>query len=319
MNATSIPSTPYRRGDSHPTVQEWFRFPAIRVQTSSQHLGWEMVHASIVDLLPLGDAYSSPIRQEVTLITGLRGYGRLWISAHSHGNQPQTAYFGPGDMSLVPNELDFRSRWDAHLQVLFLRFPSSVIQTTGEQHASGSQAIQHLHSQLSIRDPLLLQLGLALHRELLDGGPHGQLYTDALAQAAMLHILSHYSSARLRIPAAVGRLSFAQCRLLDAYIEANLHDTIRLATLASLLHLSVPHFDRLFRATYGAAPYQYVIARRVERAKALLGGRQHTLYEIAAACGFSNASQFARHFRARVGITPSQFRRHQRGHHKATV
>ena len=51
------------------------------------------------------------------------------------------------------------------------------------------------------------------------------------------------------------------------------------------------------------------ILRRVERAKQLLQGRGDlSLAEVAACAGFSDQSQFSRHFKRLVGVTPGQFR-----------
>ena len=51
------------------------------------------------------------------------------------------------------------------------------------------------------------------------------------------------------------------------------------------------------------------ILRRVERAKQLLqAGTDLSLAEVAAHTGFSDQSQFSRHFKRRVGVTPQQFR-----------
>jgi AraC-like DNA-binding protein len=55
-------------------------------------------------------------------------------------------------------------------------------------------------------------------------------------------------------------------------------------------------------------PHQYVIARRAERAKQLLQGGDLSLAEVAAHSGFSDQSQFTRHFKRLVGVTPGQFR-----------
>jgi len=73
--------------------------------------------------------------------------------------------------------------------------------------------------------------------------------------------------------------------------------------------LSVYHFARQFRRATGLPPHQYVIARRVERARQLLqGGRGLSLAEVAACAGFSDQSQFTRHFKRLVGVTAGQFR-----------
>jgi AraC-like DNA-binding protein len=52
-----------------------------------------------------------------------------------------------------------------------------------------------------------------------------------------------------------------------------------------------------------------VIARRVDRGKQLLqAGTDLSLALVAARAGFSDQSQFSRHFKRLVGVTPGQFR-----------
>ena len=66
---------------------------------------------------------------------------------------------------------------------------------------------------------------------------------------------------------------------------------------------------RQFKAATGLPPHQYVIMRRVERAKQLLqAGTDLSLAEVAARAGFSDQSQFSQHFKRMVGVTPGQFR-----------
>ena len=56
-------------------------------------------------------------------------------------------------------------------------------------------------------------------------------------------------------------------------------------------------------------PHQYVILRRVDRAKQLLQtGGDFSLAEVAAHAGFSDQSQFSHHFKRLLGVTPGQFR-----------
>ena len=52
-------------------------------------------------------------------------------------------------------------------------------------------------------------------------------------------------------------------------------------------------------------PHQYVILRRVERAKLLLqAGTGLYLAEVAARAGFTDRGQFCQHFKRLVGVTP---------------
>ncbi|HJZ58896.1 MAG TPA: helix-turn-helix transcriptional regulator, partial [Gemmataceae bacterium] len=79
--------------------------------------------------------------------------------------------------------------------------------------------------------------------------------------------------------------------------------------LAAVARLSPNYFACQFRRATGLPPHQYVILRRVERAKQLLrSGTEASLAEVAADAGFSDQSQFCHHFRRLVGVTPGQFR-----------
>jgi AraC family transcriptional regulator len=79
--------------------------------------------------------------------------------------------------------------------------------------------------------------------------------------------------------------------------------------MAAVARLSVYHFARQFKASTGLPPHQYVILRRVDRAKQLLqAGTDLSLAEVALHAGFCDQSQFSRHFNRLVGVTPGQFR-----------
>lgn len=92
------------------------------------------------------------------------------------------------------------------------------------------------------------------------------------------------------------------------FIESRLEDEIRLADLASMAHLSPAHFARAFKAEYGTAPYQYVVDRRIERAKALLRSNEDTISLTASVVGFTTHSRFCEMFSRAVGLTPSAYR-----------
>ena len=79
--------------------------------------------------------------------------------------------------------------------------------------------------------------------------------------------------------------------------------------MAAVARLSAYHFARQFKVATGIPPHQYVITRRVERARQLLQeGTDLSLAEVAAHAGFSDQSQFTHHFKRVVGVTPGQFR-----------
>ena len=106
-----------------------------------------------------------------------------------------------------------------------------------------------------------------------------------------------------------GVLPRGRLRTVVAYIEEHLDAGLTLEQMAAAARLSVYHFARQFKAATGLPPHQYVIMRRVERARQLLqAGTDLSLAEVAAHAGFSDQSQFTHHFKRLVGVTPGQFR-----------
>ena len=69
-------------------------------------------------------------------------------------------------------------------------------------------------------------------------------------------------------------LSPWQAKRLDAFIDTNLDRAIPIQELAEIARLSVGHFFRAFRGSFGTAPHSYIVARRIERAECRLRERK---------------------------------------------
>ncbi|GAA1666259.1 AraC family transcriptional regulator [Glycomyces endophyticus] len=98
------------------------------------------------------------------------------------------------------------------------------------------------------------------------------------------------------------RLAHAMRDLLDRRIDAGLS----LREAAAELHAHPAHLVRAFGREFGIAPHQYLVTRRVDRARRLLlAGRP--VHAVAAATGFYDQSHLTRHFKRVVGTTPARF------------
>lgn len=84
-------------------------------------------------------------------------------------------------------------------------------------------------------------------------------------------------------------------------------EELDLDALATAAGISKYHFLRLFTATYGVTPREYLSRRRVERAQDLLRATNLTVTEVCHAVGFSSLGSFSSRFRALVGESPSAF------------
>jgi AraC family transcriptional regulator len=82
---------------------------------------------------------------------------------------------------------------------------------------------------------------------------------------------------------------------------------VTLRSLAETAGLSPYHFARQFKQSTGLAPRQYVIHRRVERAKSMLVHSNRSISDVAVEVGFCDQSHFAAHFRRVYGLSPKAF------------
>jgi AraC family transcriptional regulator len=150
---------------------------------------------------------------------------------------------------------------------------------------------------------------LAVGHELTAGGTGGRLAVESLANVMAVHLIRHVLAPRRTARGRDGSLPRGRLRAVVTYIEDHLDVNPSLEQIAAVARLSSYHFARQFKSATGLPPHQYVIARRVERAKQLLQlDSDLSLAEVAARAGFSDQSQFSHHFKRVVGVTPRQFR-----------
>jgi AraC family transcriptional regulator len=149
----------------------------------------------------------------------------------------------------------------------------------------------------------------AVDAELTAGGVGGPLTSESLANLLAVHLIRHILVPRGPARRRDGTLPRGRLRAVVEYIEEHLDAGPTLEQMAAAARLSVYHFARQFKRATGLAPHQYVIKRRVERAKGLLqAGTDLSLAEVALHAGFSDQSQLSHHFKRLVGVTPGQFR-----------
>ena len=137
-------------------------------------------------------------------------------------------------------------------------------------------------------------------------------YAEALIKVLSFDLF-RTAAARPLPSQAPGALSPQQVRLVTDYIDAHLSERPRISDLAALVQLTRYYFIRSFKQAVGMPPHQFMIARRVERAKEMLANQEQTIASVAERTGFGTSLQLARAFRRVVGTIPSEFRRHLPG------
>ncbi|WP_406694361.1 AraC family transcriptional regulator [Singulisphaera sp. Ch08] len=149
----------------------------------------------------------------------------------------------------------------------------------------------------------------AVDAELMSGAAGGRQAAESLANDLAVQLVRYVSESRRRQRRRDGEFPPAKLRAVVEYIEGHLETGPSLEQMAAFAHLSPAHFARQFKAATGLPPHQFVIARRVERAKGLLQRRGGlSLAALAARVGFADEAHLARHFKRLVGVTPGRFR-----------
>ena len=106
----------------------------------------------------------------------------------------------------------------------------------------------------------------------------------------------------------------AEMRLLDEatdYLDRHLSDNVSMRDLVTYMGYGQTRFFQLFREHTGIPPNEWLIRRRIERARMLLSTTDATVISIAKQVGFPDQSYFCRIFKRHTGHTPNGFRLYQ--------
>ena len=93
------------------------------------------------------------------------------------------------------------------------------------------------------------------------------------------------------------------------YLDEHYTERIVLDSLAERYYINKYYLTKIFKETYGSSINNYVIAKRITRAKQLLRFTDMTVDEIGNAVGMEDANYFSRTFRKVEGISPREYRK----------
>ncbi|MEP6923846.1 MAG: AraC family transcriptional regulator [Pyrinomonadaceae bacterium] len=211
-----------------------------------------------------------------------------------------------GNICLTPAGQPIAASWGEEYEYLAIDLkPAFISQIALEANITPRFELLEIYKT---EDPLIQHIGLALLAEANSEESAGRLYADSLAQTLVLHLIKNYSTAKYVQTNFNGGLSGYKLRRATEFINEHLEQDLSLAEIAEVADLSQFHFARAFRRTTGLTPQQYLMQRRVERAKQLLATGDLPLVEISMRSGFKNQSHFTTLFRKFTALTPKAWR-----------
>ncbi len=101
--------------------------------------------------------------------------------------------------------------------------------------------------------------------------------------------------------------------LLQDFINANSHKSINMQELAADHQMAIRTLNRRFKAVSGVSPSTYLVKRRLDNARELLGKSNLSIAEIAETVGFKDSSYFIKQFKQHIAVTPLRYRQSVRG------
>lgn len=244
----------------------------------------EVFHAHFTEY-----AYPMHVHEAWTLLIVDDGAVRYDLDRHEHGTPHDT-------VSLLPPHVPHNGS-----PATPDGFRKRVIYLDGSR--LGEDLIGPAVDSPDLRDPVLrLRVG-QLHTALAHPG-------DELEADSRLTLIGDRLRGHLRPRDATGapRRDPALARRLRELLDERVVDGLALDEAATLVRAHPAHLVRAFSTAYGIPPHQYLMSRRVDRARRLLlDGLPPG--EVAAVTGFYDQSHLTRHFRKLVGVTPGRYAR----------
>lgn len=223
---------------------------------------------------------------------------RLCLITYDLRPLPTTAA-RPGRVSFMPKDcdLDMRHRRPKGASLVRVTIPDSIYQDTlPVWNATETEPVFDRRDAVAVH---LLKAFAYLGSETQD--------TEMVDHLTISLVIR---TAQWNMPALAPRHSCARMRAVTDYIEDRIDQPILISDMAAVANLSPYHFARLFKQTFGESPRQYILTRRVRRAKHLIRTEDRLGFSaIAADCGFASQSHMTTTFRQVAGCTPGEYRR----------
>ncbi|MFD8611325.1 helix-turn-helix domain-containing protein [Streptomyces sp. NPDC059631] len=270
--------------------------PAVRADPAARRdvSAWRPGVPGVVEVLHAhftGYAYPMHVHEAWTLLVVDDGAVRYDLDRHEHGTPHDTVTLLPPH---VPHNGSPAAPSGFRKRVVYL-----------DSSRLGEELIGAAVDGPELRDPVLRRRVGQLHSAL--GRRGDELEAESRLALVGGRLRDHLRRHRTDAAAHLERRDPVLARRLRELLDARVVAGVPLEEAARLLHAHPAHLVRAFSGAYGIAPHQYLMSRRVGRARRLLlDGLPPG--EVASVTGFYDQAHLTRHFKRLVGVTPGRFR-----------
>jgi AraC family transcriptional regulator len=232
-----------------------------------------------------------------------KGEWELWTD----GKHTKTGPWPTGGVAMCDLESDSSIRNPGAIDWVHYLVPHATLDTLTDD--AKMPRVKRLYCTYGTPDPTLYHLTQLILPCLKTPEIFSQLFMDYFTLMISSHLVGQYGHVREANPQFEGGLAPWQKRRVVELIHEHLDGEVKLSRLAEECRLSVSHFARSFKKSFGTSAHQYLILQRIEIAKALLSQTRNSLSEIAALTGFSDQAALTRTFASVVGAPPGKWKR----------
>jgi AraC-like DNA-binding protein/mannose-6-phosphate isomerase-like protein (cupin superfamily) len=184
---------------------------------------------------------------------------------------------------------------------LLLNFPESYSLTNNEQQVN----LYRIMNFSKDKEIILNYFNQLIH-EIENKEFNYEHVCKSILTLFITHIIRSTTSLRF-IEQSQEKLNL-ECIKIKNYIDSHYAQNITLDFLSDLSYMNKFHLVHTFTKQIGISPINYVINKRIQEAKTLLGTTGYSIRDIASIVGFSNSSYFSQMFRKVTGISPKSYR-----------
>lgn len=280
---------------------------AIEITKTSSETGWANLHAFTARVQPFSSSFASVDSLLVSMV--LKGNVRGKWNVDGRKSE---VLLQPGSLIIIPPGMNLDVDIKDPAEFINIYISKKLLNDVVVEFSSASNSIFKIEHSLSVFDEFLEQTINSLKDILYVGGRFSSLEVQYIARVIVARVVSKYStisSADLNTDAG---LSVLVLQKTFDFIDENLHRRIVIDRLAKIAGVGAAQFARLFKRATNVTLHQYIIKRRVERARELLMETHMPIAEIAHECGFADQVHLTRFFGRIIGTSPASFRKKER-------
>jgi AraC-like DNA-binding protein len=236
-----------------------------------------------------------------------KGDWELWTD----GKHIKTGPWPTGGVAMCDLESDSSIRNPGAIDWVHFHVPRTTLDAFTDDQ--GVSRVRRLFCVYGTPDPTLYHLTQSIVPSLKTPEIFSRLFMDYFTLTITSHLVGRYGGTTGPVERFEGGLAPWQKRRVVELIHAHLDGEVKLGALADECRLSVSHFARSFKKSFGMSAHRYLILQRVEIAKGLISQTQNSLAEIALLAGFSDQSKLCRTFASVVGAPPGKWKRENSG------